>query len=638
MAPFRAAALAVLAPILAVREACALKFDAASAKEYPVSKVVTLLKDMQTQLEKEADADEEVYEKLACWCETNNKGKTKAIADAEARISDLDATVEKMASLSETLKVEIKGLEKEIAANKKSLETATALRTKQKAEFVAEEKEMIESIRALNSAIVVLSKHHEGKGAAFLNNKVVLNALAIAKAQMDKHAVLLQGTITPSQKRALSSFAQGEDYFDAKPTFNQAYAPQSGQIFGILKQMKETFEGDLSGSQKEEIASQKAYDELKEAKETEIAAGEASLDAKTQQLASTDETLAQAKEEREDTYASMGADKKFLMELKVKCAMTDKEWEERQKLRQSELVAVAKAISILSSDDARDMFSKTFNPESFVQVRRKTNSDRRAQAVNALRTVASSNPKIAAIATAMRLDPFPKVKKAIDDMVSALLKEKEDEIEHKAYCTDEFHENEKSTQKKLHTKTKLENKIAALETTIKEQTAAIETLTSEITDLEAQRKRAGEDRKAERAEYEGVIADQKETQSLLNQALSVLKDVYSTPTLLLQKQKRSGQAPPPGFSEYGKQEASTGILMMIEQIIADAKAMEAEATHAEQNAQDAYTKFVQTTNESIKAKTDAKTDLEGAKADSKKEKTEAEVAQRRRRRPRLIPR
>jgi len=164
-----------------------------------------------------------------------------------------------------------------------------------------------------------------------------------------------------------------------------------------------------------------------------------------------------------------------------------------------------------------------------------------------------------------------------------------------------------------------------LTTTIKEQTDAIDTLTAEITDLTTQRKRAGEDRKAERAEYEGVIADQKETQSLLNQALSVLKDVYKSPTdaaSLLQKSK-AGQAPPPGFSSYEKQGAATGIVMMIEQIIADAKAMEAEATHAEQNAQDAYTKFVQTTNESIKAKSDAKTDLEGARASSKQEKTEA---------------
>ena len=26
---------------------------------------------------------------MACWCETNDKEKTKSIADAEARISDL---------------------------------------------------------------------------------------------------------------------------------------------------------------------------------------------------------------------------------------------------------------------------------------------------------------------------------------------------------------------------------------------------------------------------------------------------------------------------------------------------------------------------------------------------------------------
>ena len=47
------------------------------------------------------------------------------------------------------------------------------------------------------------------------------------------------------------------DYFDAEPTFKQSYAPQSGAIFGILKQMKETFETNLENSQKEEMQSPK---------------------------------------------------------------------------------------------------------------------------------------------------------------------------------------------------------------------------------------------------------------------------------------------------------------------------------------------------------------------------------------------
>jgi len=40
-----------------------LTFDAEAAKNRPVSKVITLLKDMLKQLEKEAEEDEEIYDK-----------------------------------------------------------------------------------------------------------------------------------------------------------------------------------------------------------------------------------------------------------------------------------------------------------------------------------------------------------------------------------------------------------------------------------------------------------------------------------------------------------------------------------------------------------------------------------------------
>ena len=48
----------------------------------------------------------------------------------------------------------------------------------------------------------------------------------------------------------------------------QQARPRSGAIFGILKQMKETFESNLSSSQKEEMQSQAAYEDLKAAKES----------------------------------------------------------------------------------------------------------------------------------------------------------------------------------------------------------------------------------------------------------------------------------------------------------------------------------------------------------------------------------
>merc|ERR1719399_2101495 len=110
------------------------------------------------------------------------------------------------------------------------------------------------------------------------------------------------------------------------------------------------------------MANQKAYEDLKAAKTEEIAAGQEQIEAKTQELASTDEKLAEAKESLEDTKASLSADEEFLMMLKEKCASTDAEWEERQKTRQLEMEACSKALAVLSSDDAHDTFTKTFNP------------------------------------------------------------------------------------------------------------------------------------------------------------------------------------------------------------------------------------------------------------------------------------
>jgi len=101
------AAALVVSPVLGldmdVSVHTSLRFDAQAAKNRPVSKVITLLKDMMKQLEKEAEEDEEIYDKMACWCETNDKEKTKAIADAEARISDLTTKIEELTASSALL-------------------------------------------------------------------------------------------------------------------------------------------------------------------------------------------------------------------------------------------------------------------------------------------------------------------------------------------------------------------------------------------------------------------------------------------------------------------------------------------------------------------------------------------------------
>jgi hypothetical protein len=579
----------------------ALQFDEASAKNRPVSKVITLLKDMLAQLEKEAEEDEEIYDQLACWCETNDKEKTKAVADAQARITDLTTKIEEMTATGARLNTEIKNLEKEVAENQEALDQATAIRQKQLAEFNAEEKDLLQSVSALKSAITVLSKHHGG-ALMQVPRSHVLGIAAALQNEMQKHSSLLTGILTHSQRKAMEAFIQApEDFFDAAPTFKQSYAPQSGEIFGILKQMKETFETNLSDTQKEELTNQKAYEDLKSAKQEEIAAGQAQIDAKTQELASTDEKLAQAKEDIEDTKNNLSADEEFLLMLKEKCSTTDAEWEERQKTRQLEIEACSKALAILSSDDAHDTFTKTFNP-AFLQV--ESSSSRRKQAADLLSKLAKKvgNPRLATLASQVKLDAFTKVKQAIDDMVTQLLKEKEDEIKHKDFCTDEFNTNQLQTEKKERKKEDLLAKVEDLELTIKTLSDNIETLKGEIAEMQVQMKRAGEDREKENKDFQQTVADQRASQKLLQSALNVLKGFYEKKGAFLQKQEPAGPPPPPGFKEYKKNSAAGGVMGMIQQIINDAKAMEAEAIRAEEDAQKAYEDFVKETNTSVETK------------------------------------
>merc|ERR1712195_334707 len=224
--------------------------------------------------------------------------------------------------------------------------------------------------------------------------------------------------------------------------------------------------------------------------------------------------------------------------------------------------ACSKALAVLSSDDAHDLFTKTFNP-SLLQSESALHPERRTQASKLLSAVAqkTQNPRLATLAVRVRLDAFTRVKKAIDDMVAQLLKEKEDEIKHKDFCVDEFNTNELQTEKKERSKQDLTAKIEDLEQTIKALTEAIDKLKAEIAEMQVQMKRAGEDREKKNKEFQMTVADQRATQKLLTAALNILKGFYAkkAAAALLQTQQ------PAGFDAYKKNAAAGGVMGMIQQ-------------------------------------------------------------------------
>merc|ERR1711988_197997 len=202
---------------------------------------------------------------------------------------------------------------------------------------------------------------------------------------------------------------------------------------------------------------------------------------------------------------------------------------------------------------------------------------------------------------------------------------KEDEIKHKDFCVDEFNTNELQTEKKTRAKQDLTAKIEDLDNTIKTLTTAIDTLKSEVAELQVQMKRAGEDREKENKEFQATVADQRATQKLLTAALNVLKGFYAKKSnaALVQSQEPAGPPPPPGFEAYKKNAAAGGVMGMIQQIINDAKAMEAETIRSEEDAQKAYEGFVKVTNGSIEAKSKDIVNKSETKAKAEIDLTEA---------------
>jgi hypothetical protein len=586
---------------LAIIASPSLAIEQEEQKPNPVSKVITLLKDMVEQLEKEAKEDEEVYEAMSCWCETNDKAKTKAIADAEQAIGDLTAAIEGFTALSSKLTNEISTLEKEVAENNEALEKATGVRKKELAEFNEEETAAVKTVSSLKGAITTLAKRQD---AAFLQ---------IGSTEVRRHVedILSQKTLSKKQRKSLSSLLHPE--YVSQPaegtSLLQVSAP-SDQIFGLLKQMKEDFETNMAASQKDEMKAQGEYEDVKKGKTEEIAAGEAQIETKTGELADTDEKNAISKETLEETQASLKADTAFLANLKEQCKNVDAEYEERTKTRQMEIGAVSKALAFLSSDDAKDLTAKTFG---FIQKSSRSTSTMRAtqkRVASILATMAkgSGDPRLSMLAASARLDAFTKVKKAVQDMIDQLVKEKEDEIKHKDFCVDEIQTNEKETQAKDQIKNTLEEKVADLAESIASLKKLQVSLKAEITELQVEIKRAGEDREKAGAEFQTTVADQRATQKLLAGALNILKSFYEKSALLQQRsnsfdqQEPAGPPPPPGFKKAAPNAQSGGVMGMIEMIIADAKSMEADALKAEEEAQIGFETFVTDSNTSIEKK------------------------------------
>lgn len=586
----------LITALLALPVQSALKVDfSATSQKNAVAKVIGLLNEMKAQIEKEAADDAEMFEKLGCWCTTNKEEKTASVAAAQSSIDDLVAAIPEAAAKASSLEVDIKQLKKEIGENTKALEEATGIRAKEQEEYRATETDMVANLASLKSAIGVMSKV---QGGAALPQE----SLAQVQAIIEKHRSVrgisfLQGPVTAM----LQQNAKGK-----------SKAPSS-QIFGILKGMKETFETNMAAAKEEEELGISQFAELKKAKTSEIAAAEDLIETKTVELAAAKEINAHGKEDLADARATLSADNEFLSNLALKCDNAEKEYNDRVKVRNEELTAVAETISILNDDDAKDQFNKA-GFGVFIQVSSK--SAKREQAAQFLSKAGKQlhKPALITLSMGMRLHGFEEVIAQIDSMKKALKEEQAEEVKQKDYCVAEFNENEKNVAEKMTLKTDLETKIADDTTLIEELTEAIAALEAEIAETKKEMMKASQLREGENKEFQITISDQRATQAILKKALDRLKSFYGF--------VQQGQEPPTQGT-YKKNAGSSGVMAMIETLVDESKALETDAMKGEADAQAAYETFMKDSTASNEAATKSVINKTKQKAATDADRTQA---------------
>merc|ERR1719393_66593 len=426
----------------------------------------------------------------------------------------------------------------------------------------------------------------------------------------------------------------------AAPEAN-AYEFQSGGIVDMLKKLKDEFRSKLGECQKEEMNSKHAYDMIVTDLVDSIENSNASIDEKTATKARKEEQTAENKKSLAATIQSKKEDEKTLADMTVECEEKKLSYGEKQQLRTEELEAIGQAVEILKSGDVSGNAGKHLDlaqtgankAAALAQLRSSGQSQSEGIRGRVRDFIASEGRRLKSremvlLAEKVAADPFGKVKKLIDDMITRLLNEANEDAQHEGFC-------DKEIGKSKVTRNKLSEDIDALQAAVEDGKATImmlaeeiATLTKEVADLDASVKEATKIRAEEKATNKVTVEDTQAAQKAVAAATAVLKDFYEKASLatgLLQtdvtrprmgseewkslanpnykgpgdKGLKTGDAwgHQEGMQTFGKkytgqQDEAGGVMAMLEVILSDFSNLEADTKAQEAASQKTYDDFM----------------------------------------------
>jgi len=577
------------------------------SRDRTITRVVKMLQDMLDKSKADGENERTLYGTFKCYCDQNEEEKNSAISQLTQQIGYLESDIAGLQAENGKLSTEVAGLQADMEANVAAVAEANKIRTDNHNAFIALRDDLTGALEQMEEAINVLTeigadqtlqsaRDHE-KFMAGYNSPSLLKL----RAKVTQALNAASAFVPKEKKAAVQAFVQAP--------FTGNYAAQSGEIVGILKNMRDTFSANLDAAVKQEAAEVEAHTAFITAKAEEYAELEASYNKKQGELATNSADISTKKGQLAAAKTAKQTAEDFLAELLPMCSEKAKDYESRKVMRSREEAAIAEAIAILNSDAAFATFGKVdatstgeTGPTNFLQLssshrHRMSGEERlRFQTEELLQKVAKreSSKKLTEVVKVLRAgNPFDIVLAEIDKMMELLDAEGKQDEENLSWC------NTERTRTKADISTK-ESEILGLE-------GRINTLNSDITNLKGQIESAEADlsqcmldqesetkmRKEENVDYQADIAHLVESEELLAKAITVLKAYYDEilkkmESSLLQN-KESPTPPDTWEGPYaGQSGQGTTVIEMLEYVLDQAKAEEKTAHDDEETAQHAY--------------------------------------------------
>merc|ERR1719243_566438 len=212
-------------------------------------------------------------------------------ADKEGKLEKVNARLEKATSTMATLTEESSKLSKEAAENDKAMADATAVRQKEKADFMVVEKDLSESAEACAAATAVLREYYEGASLVQVGSKTRSGEAADAEDDFAKSL---------SEARTIESTA----------------ASEYGKLMQDGKMLKMTKEMEIKGKQSE--------------------------------VASLKTTSTDLSSDKEGLTGELDAVLAYLDKLKPQCETKVPSYAERKAAREQEIEGLKSALDILA--------------------------------------------------------------------------------------------------------------------------------------------------------------------------------------------------------------------------------------------------------------------------------------------------